>query len=106
MNTVPPSDPPERDGSQQPPSGPPGLGKPNSLGSAGKYAGLGLQFVVAILLFLYVGQWLDEKLGTEPVFLYVGVFVGAGAAFFSMYRMLMADLRREEEAKKNAGPGK
>jgi hypothetical protein len=26
----------------------------------------------------------------------VGVFTGAGAAFYSMYRMLMADQRREE----------
>ncbi|MFN0097275.1 MAG: AtpZ/AtpI family protein [Gemmatimonadaceae bacterium] len=69
-----------------------------SLGAAGKYAGLGLQFVVSLLLFLYAGQWLDRRMGTAPLFLYVGVFTGAGAAFYSMYRMLMADQRREEAA--------
>lgn len=73
-----------------------GEGSGKSLGAAGKYAGLGMQFVVSILLFLYLGQWLDRRFGTAPLFLYVGVFTGAGAAFYSMYRMLMADQRREE----------
>lgn len=76
-----------------------GEGSGKSLGAAGKYAGLGMQFVVSILLFLYLGQWLDRRLGTAPLFLYVGVFTGAGAAFYSMYRMLMADQRREEAAR-------
>jgi ATP synthase protein I len=67
-----------------------------SMGSAGKYAGLGFQFVFSILLFLWVGQWVDRKLGTDGVFLLLGVFVGAGAAFYSMYRTLMADQTRDE----------
>ena len=64
------------------------------------YAGFGLQFVIALLVFLYLGQWVDRKLGTEPVFLMIGVFVGAGGAFYSMYRKLTAAQRREDEAKK------
>lgn len=76
----------------------------SSLGSAGKYVGLGFQFVASILLFLWVGQWLDGKFGTDGPFVLLGVFVGAGAAFYSMYRGLMADQRREEaaEARKRA----
>ena len=68
----------------------------SDLGAAGKYMGLGLQFGGAILLFLWIGQWVDRKLGTNGIFVLVGVFVGAGAAFYSMYRSLMADQRREE----------
>jgi len=68
-----------------------------SLGAAGKYAGIGLQFALSILLFLYLGQWVDRKLGTK-VFVLLGVLVGFGAAFYSIYRSLMADQRREEEA--------
>ena len=60
------------------------------------YAGLGLQFALAILLFTFVGQWLDRRLGTEPWLLLVGVFTGAGGGFYSIYRRLMADLRKEE----------
>jgi F0F1-type ATP synthase assembly protein I len=69
----------------------------------GKYAGLGLQFVLSILLFLYLGRWVDRRLGTDGPFVLLGVFIGAGAAFYSMYRSLMADQRRDEaEAAKEA----
>lgn len=68
----------------------------SALGSSGKYMGLGLQFGGAILLFLWIGQWVDRKLGTDGIFVLVGVLVGAGAAFYSIYRSLMADQRREE----------
>ena len=75
-------------------------GSASSLGATGRYAGVGLQFAISILLFLYVGQWLDERFGTKPLFLYLGVFTGAGAAFYSMYRSLMANERREAEQKR------
>lgn len=68
-------------------------------GAFGKYAGAGLQFAVSIVLFLYVGQWIDGKLGTAPWGMIIGVFTGAGAAFYSMYRTLMRDLERDERAR-------
>jgi len=96
------------DGGKEPPEIPlpeslerlrPGGGKA-ALKGAGKYAGLGIQFAVAIVIFLKLGEWLDRRLGTDPVFLYIGVFTGAGAAFYSMYRGLMADQRRAEQEQK------
>ena len=57
--------------------------------SGGQYAGIGIQFAASIILFLYVGKWLDGKLGTSPWLLIAGVFLGAGASFYSMYRKLM-----------------
>ena len=76
-----------------------------SLGAAGKYAGLGFQFALSILLFLYAGQWLDRRLGTGSVFLVLGVFVGASAAFYSMYRTLMREQRRMDEEKRDRKRG-
>jgi F0F1-type ATP synthase assembly protein I len=67
---------------------------------AAKFAGVGLQFAVTLLLCLWLGTWLDRKFGTTPVFLYVGVFLGAGAAFYTMYRQLMANLERDEREKR------
>lgn len=67
-----------------------------SMGAAGKYAGIGLQFALSIVFFLYVGQWVDRKLGTNGIFMLLGALVGFGAAFYSIYRSLMADQRREE----------
>jgi len=62
-------------------------------------AGAGLQFAASLVVFVFVGQWLDRRLGTAPVFLLVGVFVGGGGSFYSMYRRLMAAQKREDEAK-------
>jgi len=51
-----------------------------------KLAGMGVRFVVAILLCLFVGKWLDARLGTAPWLLILGVFVGAAASTIAMYR--------------------
>ena len=83
-----------------PASGPPG-GKGAGEGpSVAEFAGVGLQFAVSIVLFVFLGQWLDRRLGTAPWLLMVGVFVGAGASFYSMYRKLMAAQAREDAARK------
>ena len=73
--------------------------------SVATYAGLGFQFLAAILLFLYVGRWLDARLGTRPWLLVVGVLVGAGAGFYSLYKKLMTEQAREDarRAARNAG---
>ena len=67
--------------------------------STGEYAGLGIQFAASIVVFLYLGQWLDRKLGTAPWLLLAGVFIGAGGSFYSMYRRLMAAQAREDAAR-------
>ncbi len=65
-------------------------------GPGAQFMGLGLQFVLSLLLFLYIGQWVDGKLGSAPWFMILGVFTGASAAFYSMYRALKAAERRQE----------
>jgi len=78
-------------------------GSGNGKGGAGQgspspasFAGAGAQFVLAILLFLYIGKWLDSKLGTSPWLLMIGVFVGAAAGFYSFYRRIMASSRERK----------
>jgi ATP synthase protein I len=67
---------------------------------AGQYLGVGIQFAGAIVLFLFVGQWLDRQLGTEPWLLLLGVFVGAGAGFYSLYRQLVIAPRERERRRR------
>jgi F0F1-type ATP synthase assembly protein I len=62
----------------------------------GDLAGVGLQFAASILLFLFVGMWLDRRLGTDPWLLIVGVFTGGTAGFYSMYRRLVIEPRKRE----------
>ena len=77
--------------------------RPASAPSASAFAGFGIQFVVALLLFLYAGKWVDRQLGTGPLFLVLGVFLGAGASFYSMYRGLTGAQRRAREEKEREG---
>ena len=67
--------------------------------SPGELAGLGLQMVIAILAFLYLGKWVDGKLGTSWCQV-LGVFLGAGLSFYSMYRKLVAAQARDDAARK------
>ena len=68
--------------------------------SGADFAGVGLQFAVAIVAFLYAGQWLDRRFGTDALFTIAGVFVGAGAAFYNMYRKITAAQKKDDEERK------
>jgi ATP synthase protein I len=65
------------------------------LRAGAQFLGLGIQFAGAIILFLYVGQYIDRRLGTDPWGLYIGVFTGFAAGFFSMYRTVTEAERRD-----------
>ncbi len=64
--------------------------------SGADFAGVGIQFAVALIGFLFAGQWLDNRIGTTPVFTIVGVFLGAGAAFYNMYRKISAAQKKDD----------
>jgi len=53
-------------------------------------AGIGIQFTVVLLAFLFGGRWLDQRLGTEPWLLLAGVFLGFALSTIWMMRRLQA----------------
>jgi F0F1-type ATP synthase assembly protein I len=71
-------------------------GRPDEL-SASTYAGLGIQFAAGIILFLYLGKWIDSSLGTSPIGVFAGVFIGAAGSFYLVYRKLVAAQKRDDE---------
>ncbi|HJP86766.1 MAG TPA: AtpZ/AtpI family protein [Gemmatimonadaceae bacterium] len=76
--------------------------------SGADFAGVGIQFAVAIIVFLFAGQWLDKRVGTKGLFTVAFVFIGAGAAFYSMYRKISAAQKRddaERAARRQSGDG-
>jgi len=68
--------------------------------SGADFAGVGIQFALAIVVFLFAGQWLDKRLGTDGIFTIAGVFVGGGGAFYSMYRKITAAQKKDDEERK------
>lgn len=74
---------------EEPPRQTPKVGAPTET-SPWALAGLGMQFFVALIAFVYAGNWADKRFGTAPVFLLLGVFLGGGGTFFLSYRRLIA----------------
>jgi len=61
------------------------------------YAGIGLQFAAGIILFLFAGKWSDSSFGISPIGVILGVFVGAAASFYNVYRQLAAAQKKDDE---------
>jgi hypothetical protein len=53
-----------------------------------RYAGLGVQLAVSLLVFVLVGQWLDKRLGNTGIVTMVAAFVGFGGTMYSLIRTL------------------
>ena len=53
-----------------------------------RYAGLGVQLAVILVVFVLAGQWVDRKLGTEGIFTIVAAFLGFGGTMYSLIRSL------------------
>jgi len=53
-----------------------------------RYAGLGVQLAVSLLVFVLAGQWADRKLGTNGILTMVAAFVGFGGTMYSLIRTL------------------
>jgi F0F1-type ATP synthase assembly protein I len=51
-----------------------------------RYADLGLRFTISVGLCSGGGYWLDTKLNTLPLFMIVGMLLGATSGFVTIYR--------------------
>lgn len=86
-----------------------GRGRTAPVVSGAEFAGIGLQFALTILVFVFMGVWLDRRLGTSPWLVLICVFAGAAGGFYSMYRRVSLaqrrDAERSAEQKRRAGTG-
>ncbi len=60
------------------------------IANAAKFAGMGVSLGATVLAAIWLGNWLDEKWGTSPLFLML-FLVGGMAGFF---RRLLWMLKR------------
>ncbi|MFZ1321871.1 MAG: AtpZ/AtpI family protein [Ignavibacteria bacterium] len=68
-----------------------------------QYSGLGVSLVVTILIFLWVGMWLDGKFETGFLFTLSLTFIGFAAGFYSFYLNIkkLTDADKKENPKYN-----
>ncbi len=60
------------------------------------FSEIGLSLLVTTLVGVGIGYWADTQLGTIPIFVLVGFFVGAGAGTLMIYRLVMRFLESTE----------
>ncbi len=68
----------------------------NSWRNVTAYTHLGLTLAASVLIFFFIGYWLDGKLGTEPLLAIIGAFVGAAGGFINLIRTLNNIQKRSE----------
>ena len=69
-------------------------------GKGGAYAVLfseiGISLLITTLVGVLVCRWVDEQLGSLPIFLIVGFLIGAGSGTVMIYRLVSRFLKTIE----------
>ena len=86
-------------------SRPPAQSAPAQPLSASYFAGAGIQFALALVIFIFLGDWADRRLGTSPLFILAGVLIGGGGAFYSLYRKIVAAQKQDDELRRASAAG-
>lgn len=82
------------------------LGVPllNRLREYTEYGTIGIAWVAGTVVYIYifrwVGQWLDQRLGTEPIFLVLGLIAAVGLSFWWLIDRLTSIERSRLAAKR------
>lgn len=78
----------------------------NRLREYTEYGSIGIAWVagtlVYVLVFRWAGQWLDQRLGTEPIFFVIGLLTAIGLSFWWLIERLMRIERDRKTKRQNA----
>lgn len=67
-----------------------GGGKKNPVRDFGPFLTLGLQLAISVVVFFFIGYWLDGKFGTSPWCTLGGAFLGAVGGLIKFLREAMS----------------
>ena len=67
--------------------------------SFGPYLTMGIQLALAVVVFFFIGRWLDGKLGTAPWLMLAGLLVGITGG---LIKFLHAAVALGKEANRDA----
>ena len=58
------------------------------------FSEIGMLLLVATLAGVAAGYWVDQQLGTQPLFILVGFLAGAGIGAYGIQRLVTRFLKR------------
>lgn len=64
---------------------------------------IGVMMVVPIVLGVWLGNFLDKKLGTSGLFLIIFILLGVGAAFRNVYLLVYKEFKKKEDDQDEQG---
>ena len=59
----------------------------NALGNLALITQVGLSIITPILLGVYLGMFIDGKLGTKGIFAIIFILLGAGGGFMNLFKL-------------------
>jgi len=69
-----------------------------------KLASVGIEFSLSVLIGLLGGRWLDEKLGTAPWLMIVGLLLGVSAGLRSLIKTARLANKQSQSRDPRSGP--
>jgi ATP synthase protein I len=60
---------------------------------AALFSEIGISLLVTTLVGVLAGYWIDQQLGTVPIFAIIGFLVGAGSGSVLIYRLVTRFLK-------------
>lgn len=69
--------------------------------SAGPYMTLGLQMAAAVTVFLFIGKYADDRFGTKPWLMIVGIVFGFAGGMIKFFRTVIELGKQEEHERRN-----
>jgi len=72
----------------------------------GPYLTLGIQLALSVVVFFFLGRWLDQKFGTDPWLMIAGLVLGTVGGFIKFLTTAIslgkeADAEARKEAKEH-----
>jgi ATP synthase protein I len=66
----------------------------------GSYLTLGLQLALSVVVFFFLGRWLDSRFGTDPWLMLAGLVLGVAGGLTSFLKKAIAMGKEEDREAK------
>ncbi|SNS50253.1 Putative F0F1-ATPase subunit Ca2+/Mg2+ transporter [Anaerovirgula multivorans] len=73
---------------------PTGRRKGNVLENLALISYIGISMIIPIIGGVYIGRWLDSRLNTQPIFLFVFIVTGVIVAFMNLFKVATKDIEK------------